>query len=553
MISPSLLLLTLGACDRQKATDADLVITDALVYTMDEAGTRAEAVAVRGGEIVLVGTAEEAEAVVGPETRVVSLKGAPLLPGFVDAHTHLIWSGTQLLDADLYAATSLDELVAIIGETAEDRPDETWVRGVGWDASIFEGMLDAELLDQAVPDRPAYMESADSHSAWVNTLALEEAGIDAYTPDPEGGEIVRDAAGEPTGILREDAMALVGDLVPPWSQEQVDDGLEMALAEARSVGLTTFIDPICEDWMLEGYQRAADAGRLTGRVRCAVEVDPEQGAEQIDAANALRAAYTGERVQVNAAKFYLDGVLESQTGYLLEPYLDGTNGEPAFDFATLIDLLEAFDGEGYQIHAHVIGDAAVRQALDGLEALARTRGETDRRPLLAHVELIDAADAPRFAELGVYPDIQALWAWPDPYITELTIPVIGEDRAPRLYPFGDLAASGATLVAGSDWSVSSMNPWEAIEVAVTRRDPADPQGDTLNPEQALTVEQMLVAYTRAGARAAFLEDKIGVIAVGMRADLVALDRDPLTVDGLDLSEVSVQRTWVDGEEVYRAE
>lgn len=548
-----LLLLNVAACDRQKPTDADLVLTDARVYTMDLAGTTAQAVGVRGGEIVLVGSAEEAAAITGPETTVVDLDGAPLLPGFIDAHTHLAWSGTQLLDADLYAATSLDELVEIIQATAEARPDEPWVRGVGWDASLFEGMLDAALLDLAVPDRPAYMESADGHSAWVNTLALEEAGITAYTPDPEGGIIERDASGEATGILREDATSLVADLMPAWSEAQVDEGLATALAEANSFGLTTFIDPACEDWMLEGYQRAADAGTLSGRVRCAVVVDPLQGAEQLDAANALRARYTDERVQVNAAKFYIDGVLESQTAYLLEPYTDGSNGEPAFDYASLTDLLAAFDGEGYQIHAHAIGDAGVRQILDGLEVLARVHGEEDRRPLLAHIQLIHPDDRPRFAALGAFADLQALWAYPDPYITELTLPVIGEARAPWLYPFGDLATAGAVLVAGSDWSVSSMNPWEAIEVGVTRRDPSDPSGETLNPSQALSLEQLLVAYTRDGAKAAFLEDQVGTIAVGLRADLVVLDRDLFELEQSALSEVSVTRTWVEGVQVYPAE
>lgn len=551
----TLLLPLLTACDPPKTSTmpADLVISDALVSTMDEAGTTAEAVAVYQGEIVAVGTDAEIAPYVGADTEELDLDGKPLLPGFVDAHTHPIWSGTALLDADLYEATSTDELLAVIEETALARPEEAWVRGVGWDASIFEGQLDAALLDAAVSLRPAYMESADGHSAWVNTLALEAAGIDATTADPEGGQIEHDETGAPNGILRENAMTLVSDIMPAWSEAQVDDGLALALDEARAVGLTTLIDAACEDWMLAGYQRAALAGTLSARVRCAVIVDPYSGVEQVEQAKALREAYTDERIQVNAAKFYLDGVLESGTATLLEPYLDGSNGDPEFDDETLLALLEAFDDAGYQIHAHAIGDAAVRQILDGIEALAASRGEADRRPLIAHIELIDPADTPRFAELGAYADMQALWAYPDPYITELTVPVIGDERASNLYPFGDIAAAGGTLVAGSDWSVSTMNPWEAIEVGVTRRDPEDPSGDALNPEQALTLQQMLVAYTRDGARGAFLEDKVGMIAVGLCADLVALDRDPTALDPEDLSDVLVTHTWVDGELVYAAE
>lgn len=545
-----MLTLLLLACHHDKTDAADLVVVHADVHTMDEADDRAEAVAVRDGKIVLVGTTEEVEALEGSNTEVVDLGGKPLLPGFVDAHTHLIWSGTQLLDADLYAATSLDELVAIIQETAEARPDETWVRGIGWDQSIFEGMLDRNLLDLAVPDRPAYMESADSHSAWVNSLALEEAGITADTPDPDNGEIVRADSGEPTGILREDAIELVTDIMPPWSDEQIDDGLKNALAEANSVGLTAFVDAACEDWMLEGYARAEAAGTLSGRVRCAIVVDPEQGAEQIDAADALRAAYDSDLLAVDAAKFYIDGVLESETATLLQPYADGTNGEPAFADTDLDDLIVAFDAEGYQIHAHAIGDAAVRQILDGLEHLESVSGARDRRPLIAHIELVDPADVPRFAGLDAWADIQALWAYPDPYITELTIPIIGEDRAKNLYPFGAIASDGGTLVAGSDWSVSDMNPWPAIEVAIRRQDPDEAASDALNPEQALSLAQMLTACTRQGAKAAFLEDEIGTIAVGKSADLVALDRDPFAVDPVDLSEVQVTGTWFQGRRVY---
>lgn len=543
-------VVLLAACRGGKDEDAaELVFVNARVYTMDEAGTVAEAVAVTDGRVVYVGDTEGAEALAGDGTETVDLGGRPLLPGFVDAHTHLVWSATQLLDADLYAATSLDELVTIIQETAEARPEEPWVRGVGWDASIFEGMLDKDLLDRAVADRPACLDAADGHSVWVNTLALAEAGITADTPDPDGGVIERDASGEPTGILREDAMALVVDLIPPWSEDQVDDGLASALAEASAFGLTTIIDAVCEDWMLAGYRRAEDAGKLSVRVRCAVEVDPELGSEQIDLANTMRDLYASERVRLNAAKFYLDGVIESQTATMLEPYVDGTNGEAAFEDDALLALAEAFDAEGYQLHAHAIGDGAVRQWLDTIEALTAARGEADRRPLVAHVEVIDPDDVPRFAALGVYADAQALWAYPDSYITELTIPVIGDERAAWIYPFGALAEAGATIVAGSDWSVTSMNPWEAIEVAVTRRDPTDPDGETLNPEHALTLEQVLVAYTRDGARAAFLEDEVGTIAVGLRADLVALDRDPFDLDPSELSDVTVYGTWVDGARV----
>lgn len=540
-----LLLPFLVACQRG---EADTVFTNGLVLTMDEADTRAEALAVQDGRIVFIGTAKEAKRW-SRGAEVVDLGGLPLMPGFVDAHTHLVWSGTALLDADLYAATTLEQMLEIISSTAEKRPDEPWVRGTGWDASIFEGQLSAAVLDAAVPDRPAYMESADAHSAWVNSAALAEAGIDASTPDPEDGEIERDEDGAPTGILRESAMELVTELMPDWSEEQVDDGLRDALDEANGYGLTTLVDANCEDWMLEGYARAEAAGTLSARVRCAWYADPEQGAEQLDAANDMRARFDGERLKLNAAKLYLDGVLESQTAVLLEPYADGSNGAPSFEDEALLDLITAFDADGYQLHMHVIGDGAVRQALDAIEALEQAAGNADRRPLLAHIELIDEADVARFAALGAYGDMQALWAYPDPYITELTIPVIGEERAAWLYPFGALDAAGATLVAGSDWSVSTMNPWEAIEVALTRKDPWTDGGEALNAAQAIDLETALLAYTRLGARAAFLEEEVGSLEIGKRADLVWLDRDPFSIDETALSDVAVKGTWIDGERV----
>ncbi|MFZ5478013.1 MAG: amidohydrolase [Myxococcota bacterium] len=540
------MLLPLLAC-RPAVPECDAVWTGGVVHTMEPGAPPAEAVGARDGAIAVVGSAEDVAACTGEGTRVEDLGGRVLLPGFVDAHTHPVWSGAELLTVDLYEVTTIEEALAAVAAYAASHPEEAWIQGGGWDAPTFEGQLHRSQLDGVVADRPVFLASADGHSAWVNSEALAEAGVTADTPDPDGGAIERDEAGEPTDVLRETAVDLVAAYAPAYSDALVDEGLALALAEVHAYGITTLIDANAEDWVLAAYLRADAAGTLGVRVFGAVEALPGEGAGQIDAIVAMRAEYASPLVSVGAIKVYLDGVLESQTGYLLEPYEDGSNGEPLFDDAELDAIFAAADEAGLQLHAHAIGDGAVRQLLDAVERIPGTR---DRRPLAAHIELIDPLDVPRFAELGVLADFQPLWAYPDEYIVELTVPVIGEDRAGWLYPIGGVAAAGGTLVAGSDWSVSSMNPWEAVEVAVTRQDP-EGGGDVLTPDQRVDVDTILAAYTRDGARAVFAEDAVGSIAVGKRADLVLVDRDPWEVDASELSDVRVLATWVDGGEVFR--
>lgn len=551
--------LASGACGQTPARDpsdlgqqADIVLTGAVVHTMDAARPRADAVAIRQGRIVHVGTEESVQPFIGAATQVEELDGAVILPGMHDSHTHLIWSGTELEDVSLFEATTLDELLAAVSAHAADRPDEPWLRGSGWDASIFEGKLDRTQLDQIAPGRPVFMASADAHSAWVSSAALAAAGITATTPDPPRGRIERDASGAPTGILREDAIQLVTARMPEYSQAQVDAGFTKAMAEASSYGITSIIEASAEPWMLEGFQRFAERDALDVRVHAAVLVDPERGARQLSEIVSLRERYTSPMVQVNAVKLFIDGIIESQTAYMLAPYVDGTNGTPSFTDAELLETVRAFDRAGFQLHAHVIGDGAVRQVLDAYEQVVEDRGPADRRPILAHLEVIDEADLPRFQELGVYSAFSPLWAYADSYITELTIPVIGPERAEWLYPMGAVVRAGGVLVAGSDWSVSTMDPFDAMEVAVTREAPDGSVTTPLTPAQRIELQEVLAAYTINGARASFVEDELGSITEGKRADLIVIDRDPFAIDPAELSEIQVLRTLLDGREVYRA-
>jgi len=542
----------LPACAADAVPPADLVLINGVVYTMDAALPQAEAVAIRDGRIIYVGAEDGARVYIGDRTTVDDLQGKVVLPGFHDAHTHLIWSAAQLEDVDLYRAVTVDELLELIATRAAEEPDEPWVIGAGWNVALFDGVLDRALLDGIVADRPVFMVSADAHSAWVNSAALAAAGITADTRDPAGGIIERDAAGEPTGILREAAIRLVAHRIPPYSDAQVDKGFTKAQVEASSYGITSIIEANATPQVLDGYRRFEDRGELAVRVHAAVGVDPAGGTAQLAEIELMRAQYQTALVQVNAVKLYLDGVIESKTAVMLEPYSDGTNGTPVFSDEALSSIAVAFDQAGFQLHAHAIGDGATRQMLDAIERVIEVNGARDRRPLLAHLEVIDPDDIPRFDALGAYANFQPLWASPDSYITELTQPVIGPERSEWLYPIGAVAEAGGMIVAGSDWSVSSMNPFLAMEVAVTRQDPRVPDGPVLTPQHRVGVQQILEAYTIHGARAAFVEDELGSVEAGKRADLIVVDRDPFAIDPHELSEVQVLRTLLDGQEMYRA-
>ena len=370
---------------------------------------------------------------------------------------------------------------------------------------------------------------------------------------PEGGRIERDAQGTPTGLLRENAIALVGDLVPEYPGSQVDIGLEKGQAEAISYGVTSIIDPSTEEWMLAGYQRADKAGKLKLRVQAAVKVEAGETAP-IEKVKRLKESYVSPHLKVTSIKLFVDGVIETGTAALLEAYVgSNSSGEPLFTPDQLKEVAIAGDAAKLQLHSHAIGDRAVRMALDAYEAAAKANGTRDSRHQITHLEVVDPADVPRFKQLGVVANIQALWAYPDTYIVDLTQPKLGPERSEWLYPFGALKAAGATLAGSSDWSVSSMNPLEAIQTGVTRQDIADPNGAVLTPQHKLDVMDMLRAYTANGAYAAFDEAQSGTLTPGKRADVVILDTDVTKIAPTDIAKSKVLATFIDGVGVYEGE
>ncbi len=537
----------LFACACSKEVPADLVVDGGRIHTLDAANNTVQALAVRGGVLVYVG--DDPSPWIGPETLHLELGGDTVVPAFHDSHTHLLWSGADLLMVDLYAANTVQELQDTVSVWADAHPDEAWVQGGGWDTATFYGRIDRTTLDAVVTDRPAYVYSSDAHIGLASSLALAAAGITAATPDPVDGTIERDAQGEPTGILLEGAMSLVDSIIPAYSDATVDQGLRDAQAEANGYGIVSVVDANVDAWMLEGYQRADSAGALTVRVFGAAQVDPGDP-DPVGRLQDWALTYGSPRVSVVGAKLYLDGIIESQTAYMLEPYEDGTNGVPVFSDDELVGLATRLDAAGFQLHAHAIGDGAVRQLFDTVAAVEMNNGRRDRRALAAHIEVVDPADIARFAEHGVFADFQPLWAWPDSYIEDLTIPVIGPERSEWLYPIGPVVEAGGTFVGGSDWSVTSQNPFLAIEAAVTRQSPFSNSGSVLTPGSVVSPLIALRAYTSEGAKSSFSEDYSGTLEVGKRADFLVLNGDPLLVEPAAISEIRVRQTWLEGERVY---
>ena len=537
------------------AGKATLVLTNAAVYTVDAARSWAEAVAVLDGRIAFVGSAADARAWVGPGTRVVDLAGRMLLPGLIDSHVHLISGGLVEPACDLSSAESQVQVEDKVRGCAEALRGAAWVVGRGWALPIFkEAHPRKELLDQLVPDRPALLTAADGHSTWANSKALAAAGIDKTTPDPPQGRIERDpGTGEPTGTLREAASALVRARIPPATHADYVRGLRRGQAEANRLGITSIDEARASEDLLRAYSELDRSGALTLRVVASLGTDPKQGEAQVDDLVRQRRDYAGKRLRPIAAKIYADGVLESRTAAVLEPYLDapGERGLPNFEPEALDRLVTRLDKDGFQVHTHAIGDRGIRMTLDALEAAQRANGRRDSRHHIAHIELFDPADLPRFRRLGVIANFQALWAQADEYIVKLTEPKLGPERSRWLYPIGSVAASGAMIAGGSDWPVSSLNPLDALEVGVTRRPPGDTRAPAWIPEERVDLATMIAAYTSVGAYVCRQERETGSIEVGKAADLVVLDHNLFAIPASEIHGAKVLWTLLDGREVYR--
>jgi predicted amidohydrolase YtcJ len=539
---------------------ADVVITGAAVYTADAARSWTDAVAVRGDRIVALGSATVRD-LVGPGTRVVEAGGGMVLPGFQDAHVHAPFAGRNRLHVFLNDLVGREAYLERIAEYAGDNPDQPWIIGGGWAMEYFPGGTPVkEDLDAIVPDRPVFLMNRDVHGAWVNSKALEIAGITRDTPDPVDGLIERDArTGEPAGTLHEGAAYSFNDQhVPLPTREEWEDAILNAQQHLHSLGITGWQDAWVTPATLAAYRSLAAAGRLTARVVGALWWDRHRGLDQVPEFLAQRESAPDGRFRATTVKIMTDGVMENYTGALLEPYCDGCGGHTDNVGLTYVDrelLLAAvteLDRHGFQVHMHAIGDRAVRNALDAVEAARGANGPGDNRHHIAHLQLVQPEDVPRFRALGVTANCQAYWAQMEPQMEELTLPFLGRDRAQRQYPFGDLLRCGATLAMGSDWSVTTADPLEEIEVAVTRVDPENRGNAPFLPEQALPLQVALAAFT-AGSAYVNHDDDGGSLTVGKRADLALVDRNLFEVPSAHVSDAQVEMTVASGRVVHERE
>lgn len=548
------------ACGGDAVPVADRVFVNGGVYTADERRSWAEAVAIRDGAIVFVGKNDEVKAHIGESTVVIDLTGKMLLPGFHDGHAHILDGGSTLNSCNLQNTEDVHEIRELLISCRDSRnygPDE-WVIGAQWPISAFgpEGPSRL-LLDEIFTGRPAVFVDSFAHNSWVSTRALELAGIDNDTPDPPGGIIVRDpVSGMATGTLRESAMALVADIIPPATAEEQAADLAAGLAEAARFGITAFIEPGIKASELDPYLVADRNGTLSARVLASLSpiglTIGAFGSEVYDLVSE-RKSFTGKYIKTDSVKVFMDGVIETKTANMLDPYSDDLgNSETFYDQVAANEFYQRLDRMGVQIHTHAIGDGAVRTALNAYEYALQQNGPNDNRHQIVHLQLIDSTDISRFAKLNVAANFQALWAYPDQYI-RLAIPIVGQERVDNFYAIKSIVDTGATLVGGSDWPVSSLNPLDAIEVAVRRQDPASPDGAILRASERVDLGTILDAYTRNGAWLMRLDDQTGSIESGKRADLIVLDRNLFDILPEEINEAKVLMTLLDGREVYSAE
>jgi predicted amidohydrolase YtcJ len=547
--------LALGCSPRSPTTDpADLIFRRGAVYTVDAARSWATAVAVRDGRIVYVGSDSLPPGLAGPATEVVDLQGKMLLPAFQDGHVHPISSGVDLGECTLDDLTTPSAIVDSIRNCARANRDRAWIRGGGWQLPVFPNANPSkQLLDEAVPDRPALFYAADGHSAWVNSRALALARITHETHDPPNGRIERNPrTGEPSGTLREDAIALVSRVVPPRSDAELAAGLDRSQKLANRFGITTLFSAATDEAELRAYSAAERNGTLSVRVVAALHFPDPLADSLLPLLRHLRTRFSSPRIRPTAVKLFADGVIEARTAALLGPYLDrkGDAGKPIYDPGRLKDLAVALDRDGFQIHVHAIGDRAIRMTLDAFASARARNGAHDARHTITHLELIDPDDIPRFRTLGAIANFQALWANGDEYLSRLTEPALGPKRSRWLYPIASVVRTGAVVSGGSDWSVSSLNPLDAIEMGVTHRQPDQPARRPWNPAERVDLAAMIAMYTINAAYQNRLERETGSIEPGKLADLIVLDRNLFAVPTEEIHQVRVVRTLLEGKTVF---
>ena len=547
-----------------------LVLRGGRVMTSARPAGFAEAIAVDGSVIAAIGTNDDIDALRGPSTRVVDLAGRLAIPAFGDAHVHAISGGLESLRCDLLGLTSRRACLDRIATYANTQPADGWVLGGGWSLEAFPGGTPtAADLDAVSGGRPAFLPNRDHHSAWVNSAALERAGVDARFPDPPNGRIERVSNGAPSGTLHESAMALVARHVPRVSREELARALRAALKKLHGHGITHWQDACVGDAgdigvvdTFDTYRSAASEGWLTARVRGALWWDRAIGLEQMDFLRGRREGATSGPFRATSVKMMLDGVCETFTAAMSRAYLgppgrDGSHrGELFIERDLVLEAVRALDDEGFQVHFHAIGDRAVSTALDAAEALGEARWGAHRHHV-AHLQFIEPAELGRFARLGVLANFQPLWACSDPQMELFTNPFVGEDRIGWQYSIASLQRLGTRMAFGSDWPVSSPDPLQEMHVAVNRclstnlgRSHTDETTKPFRPEEKISVADAVAAFTSGVAYVNGDENLLGVLEVGRQADVAVLDQDLFAIPGAEIGATSVDLTVSAGDVVH---
>ena len=548
----SLLLAPLPGVYAQSQPAADLIITNAKVWTVDKTHPTAQAVAVLGDRIVALGSNADIDAWRGASTRVIDAAGKLLLPGFNDAHVHFVSGGLQLDSVQLNDATSAAEFARRIGEQAKKTAKGEWIVGGGWDETKWDPakLPTKELIDAVTPDTPVFVSRYDGHMSLANSVALRLAGLTAQTQDPPGGVIVRDPQHNPTGALKDAATDYVYKVIPPLSHEKRLHAVKRALAHAASVGVTSVQDMNPEYDDVAVYSELLRRGELTTRIYAApliAQVDDQ-------AKLGIGHAFGGPYLRIGALKGYADGSLGSATAYFFESFTDQPNNHGLLSdemqpLSLMRDRMMKADAAGLQICTHAIGDQGISMILDLYAELAKTHGDADRRFRIEHAQHMAAKDFDRFAQLRVIASVQPYHAIDDGRWAEKRI---GHDRATRTYAFRTFLDHGVHLALGTDWDVAPLNPMLTVYAAVTRAtlDGKNPKG--WFPEQKLTVPETIEAYTMGSAYAEFRENEKGSITPGKLADMVLLGGDIFSIDPTQIRGVKVLKTIVDGKVVWDA-
>lgn len=537
---------------------ADIVVLHGKIYTVNAKQPWAEALAIRAGRIVAVGSEKEIEKYRKASTRVIDAKDHLVLPGFVDTHVHFTDGSFSLDQVKLDDATTIPEIQKRVKDYAAAHPGQSFIEGFGWMYPVFgkEALPDKKYLDEVLPDRPVLLSAYDGHTSWANSKALQMAGITRDTPDPLNGIIVHDPkTGEPTGALKEAAGELVGRLVPTPTREDTRAALLKGIRYANQFGLTRVHSAGGDDRNIDLLDQLRRQGQLTLRFYIAPLLEPPTlTQETIARLEQLRHTYADDWIDAGTVKFLGDGVIEAHTAGMLEPYADDPSaiGKPNWSAEEYTRAVTELDRRGFQIFTHAIGDRTIQQTLDGYLAAHKANRTRDSRDRIEHIEDPSAAEIPRFGGEGIIASMQPLHAYPNDDVLQIWVRNVGPERAQRAWPWHDIAAAGGHLAFGSDWPVVTLNPWPGVQNLLTRQTTEGNPPGGWNTYECITLEQAIYGYTLDAAYAGRREKTEGSIEPGKAADIIVLSQDLFHTDPHKIGETQVLLTIVGGTVVYES-